>query len=229
MRSRRDGSPPAEPRLLRTAIDERRARITGVGRSDRRGPRSASASVNRPARSALPAIAPSHPRSRSASRSSIEATPPAASTGRPTGERRRAGRGRARERAVAPCSSRAAAGRPPSAHARRARRRSRRSPRPAVDRDAPVADVDRNDEPRAEAPRRSLRGTRASRAAVPTITRRRPPSRAAVDAVECAVAATDLHREPAAAATRSTSSSVGRAREGTVEVDEVERRAPSAA
>ena len=46
--------------------------------------RQRSGSVNRPASRALPAIAPSQPRSRTATRSSSDATPPAAITGSPT-------------------------------------------------------------------------------------------------------------------------------------------------
>ena len=119
---------------------------------------SASGSVNRPASRALPAIAPSQPRSRTSRRSSIDAIPPAAITGSPTGSDlleeleiragKRAVAGRARHEQPRDAGLGAACGELDG--------RCPGGPRPAVDGDAAVADVDRDDERVAEALRRRL-------------------------------------------------------------------------
>ena len=118
------------------------------GRAQPASARCASGRVKRPARSALPATAASHPSSRTAIRSSIDEMPPAAITGSPASSTspRRSTSGPASEpsRAVLVTSSRLT----PAAAQSLGERRSRgaRAPRPTVDRDLAVADVDRDDE-----------------------------------------------------------------------------------
>ena len=183
----------------------------------------ASASVKRPARRALPATAASHPSSRTASRSSTEEIPPAATTGSPAASTSEssATSGPASEpsRAVLVTSEPFDACR--RAVLRERRRRDAGAPGPAVHRDLAVPDVDRDDESLAE-PRgrlgeergRERRGSDHDTIGAGGEGRTRWPRRA--------VAAADLQRQPAGRCDALDEPEGGRAGERAVEVDEVE-------
>ena len=179
--------------------------------------------MKRPARRALPATAASQPRSRTASRSSIEEIPPAAITGSPAARTsaRSSTSGPASEpsRTVLVTSRRATPAAAQSLASDAGGRPGR--PRPTFDGDLAVAHVDRDDEPLAE-PRRRLGEERGGERGRPDHDAVCPGGERRRDRFVGAVAAADLEREAAGRCDPLDEPERRRAAEGAVEIDEVE-------